>query len=582
MNNFPLPNNFTPRLWQEEFFEAFYRKCIAEGNPNFMLEACPGAGKTPVSGAIAFALLTLGLVKWIIIVVPTDHLRNQFARDCYQFFDLDLYHGTGHFATSDYQGEVITYSQLAANPGFYAKRCLLFGGKVLNIGDEIHHVGDLNTWGEAYREAFACVKYRLFTSGTPFRSDTQEILGGWIAYTVDRDQNKRSVSDYRYGYDRGVSDDVVRHVIFPAYEGDFSWIRNGQLHNKTFAEARNEQEENDALKTALMSEGGWIKETLEQAHRKLMDIRMDEHIDAAGVLICRDKNHAEECARVLESITGEKPLVVTSDDKLSSSKITEFATASGSNTPAWIVSIKMVSEGVDIKRLRVAVYATNILTEMFFRQVMGRIIRVIGGYEDETAYFYVPAHSTLLKYVEEIKEERIHLIEASYLTKNKTLVNNDDNGEGAKPGNCQPLSLTIPVSSTGYEKEQFFDGLKLSPDEIEKAGIWKKQLKLREPEAKIAALLKLHEAGNKPTPSIANYDSSYQQSFETKTERIKKLKSKIKSRAFYLSRLRQIEPKSIHQEWKEMGNKWSSQCPDELELSRKLNWIEEQILISRG
>ena len=35
----------------------------------------------------------------------------------------------------------------------------------------------------------------------------------------------------------------------------------------------------------------------------------------------------------------------------------------------------MVSEGVDVPRLRVGVYATTARTELFFRQVVGRFVR---------------------------------------------------------------------------------------------------------------------------------------------------------------------------------------------------------------
>ncbi len=35
----------------------------------------------------------------------------------------------------------------------------------------------------------------------------------------------------------------------------------------------------------------------------------------------------------------------------------------------------MISEGVDIRRLRILVYATNIVTELAFRQITGRIVR---------------------------------------------------------------------------------------------------------------------------------------------------------------------------------------------------------------
>lgn len=102
--------------------------------------------------------------------------------------------------------------------------------------------------------------------------------------------------------------------------------------------------------------------------------------------------------------------VVTNDDKVASAKIAAFAKASGSQAPAWIVTVKMVSEGVNIPRLQVGVYASNVLTEMVFRQVVGRIIRVIDKNKYETAFFYFPAHPTLIEYAMTIKQERCHVV----------------------------------------------------------------------------------------------------------------------------------------------------------------------------
>ena len=192
-----LPAGFKLRDWQKRFLTTFLNKCVTEKKSSFLLEACPAAGKSIGQMCPAYILRNLGLIKWTTVVVPTDHLRTQMGVEIYKIFGLDLYYGTDRFAIEDYQGEVITYAQLAANPNLYKARCALFGNRVMVVGDEIHHLGEKNSWGQAFKTAFSDVAYRLLTSGTPFRSDNQKILGDCINYKLDQEGNYISVPDFR-------------------------------------------------------------------------------------------------------------------------------------------------------------------------------------------------------------------------------------------------------------------------------------------------------------------------------------------------------------------------------------------------
>ena len=78
----------------------------------------------------------------------------------------------------------------------------------------------------------------------------------------------------------------------------------------------------------------------------------------------------------------------------------------------WLVAVNMVSEGVDIPRLRVGVYATNVLTEMYFRQVVGRFVRMQEGVpKPQRAWLYLPKDATFVHYAKHIKAERDHVLE---------------------------------------------------------------------------------------------------------------------------------------------------------------------------
>jgi len=73
----------------------------------------------------------------------------------------------------------------------------------------------------------------------------------------------------------------------------------------------------------------------------------------------------------------------------------------------------MVSEGVDIPRLRVGVYATAARTELFFRQVVGRFIRTTPGPRRQMSYLLMPADPRLKALAHEIELERRHALDLS-------------------------------------------------------------------------------------------------------------------------------------------------------------------------
>ncbi|HAH54928.1 MAG TPA: hypothetical protein DCM02_06500 [Flavobacterium sp.] len=526
------------------------------------------------------------LIDWVIVIVPTDHLRNQFAKDALEF-KIELHHSVEYLPenltnSGDYQGEVLTYAQIGSKADLYRIRTHKKQGKVLVIGDEIHHLSDDNSWGNAFQESFKEVKYRLFTSGTPFRSDKQKILSDWISY-----KDGYATPDYQYDYAKALKDGVVRNVIFPSYDGKFTWMRgyDGSILKKSFAETETKQEESEALKAALLPDGGWIQETLESAHKQLLSIREWEHKNAGGLLVCMSKDYAEKSAKTLEKITGEKPIVVHSDDPESSEKIKRFADAKGSNASKWIVAVKMISEGVSIKRLRVAVYATNILTLMFFLQLMGRITRIIGDYQDETAYFYVPSHPTLSEYVKDIES-----VVSEWEKADDDFDKSDKQNRQNKELEELPLFASRPLASTGYEDAQYLGGDKILPEELKEA----RRLKSLDPklgyihDAHLAQILRTANP-DKEHINENTEDKKSSKSNTTKTERCKKLRTEIQNKVRYLARLcgsndenRTEIIKLIHNKANEVAIKGKPQNKaTEQELENKLQFILDKIAWSQ-
>ena len=345
------------RNWQRAAYDAYFRG----SQRDFLLVATPGAGKTTFALTLAAELLARREVAAVTVVTPTEHLKHQWAQAAHRMgiaIDPAFSNAQGK-AAADFNGVAVTYAQVAAHPALHMQRTL--ARRTLVIFDEIHHTGDALSWGEAARTAFDPARRRLGLTGTPFRSDTNPIP--FVTYARDADGSLRSMADYTYGYGPALADGVVRPVIFLAYSGEMRWRnRAGDELGGTLGAPMTPDQLGYAWRTALDPGGAWIARVLEAADRRLTEVRRGMP-DAAGLVIASDHADAREYARLLQQISGARPVVVLSDDPAASKKIARFA-ASGDR---WMVAVRMVSEGVDIPRLAVGVYATSVGTALVLR-----------------------------------------------------------------------------------------------------------------------------------------------------------------------------------------------------------------------
>jgi superfamily II DNA or RNA helicase len=369
---------------------------------DFLLVATPGSGKTAWALTVAAELLARREIAAITVVTPTEHLKHQWAQAARGLrIALDpAYRNAQGRASADYTGVAVTYAQVAAHPALHRQRTQ--NRPTLVIFDEIHHAGDALSWGEAIREAFEPARRRVGLTGTPFRSDANPIP--FVTYAPGADGSSRSRADYVYGYGPALDDGVVRPVIFLAYSGEMRWrTRAGDEITGTLGAPMTAEQLAQAWRTALDPEGEWVTRVLEAADRRLTEVRRGMP-DAAGLVIAGDHADARAYAALLRRVTGTRPVVVLSDDRLASKKIAQFALSD----ERWMVAVRMVSEGVDIPRLAVGVYATSIGTALFFAQAVGRFVRV--RRRGETASVFLPSIPALLGYAAELEAERDHVL----------------------------------------------------------------------------------------------------------------------------------------------------------------------------
>ena len=397
----------------------------AHSATSFLASATPAAGKTTFGLHVAHWMLRAKFVSRVVVAGPTTHICRQWAADAGRYgIDLEPNRPNSDGPESaDFHGVAVTYQTIAAGPDTH--RLAAARRPTLLIADEPHHMGDQAAWGLQTRRAFDGARFRLLLSGTPFRSDNSAIP--WVTY----DEDGLSRADYAYGYPQALVDRVCRPITFLPYDGEMEWVSDGRLRSADFDLVLPAAEAARRLRTALSPEGEWMGEVLRDGDARLSEVRADGHPDAGGLVIASDQEHARAIAARLGSISGEQPELVMSDEPGASRRIADFA----SSDRRWLVSVLMVSEGVDIPRLRVGVYATAARTELFFRQVVGRFIRATPRPRRQMSYLLMPADPRLKALAHEIELERRHALDLSPGAEEEEGEEVDDSGsEQGEPG----------------------------------------------------------------------------------------------------------------------------------------------------
>lgn len=394
------PDGSKLRAWQRAAIAKYEETFPVD----FLATATPGAGKTTFALTVAARLKQMRLIDRVIVVAPTDHLRTQWAMNATAFglsLDPNLKNSTGPVRPGT-DGYATTYAQVAAHPLLHRRRTEM--KRTLVILDEIHHAGDALSWGEAVREAFTPASRRLSLTGTPFRTKPEERIP-FVQYEEVGDGELQSTADYAYGYGNALSDGVVRPVVFAAYAGRSRWRNSaGEVLSGSLGDGGTKKSEEAAWKTALNPRGRWVPHVLVAADQRITDLRQSGVPDAGGLVLATDQESARAYAKVLELVTGHKPVLVLSDDPKSSAKIEAFRTS----TERWLVAVRMVSEGVDVPRLCVIAWLTSYRTPLFFAQAVGRAVR--SRARGETATVFLPAVRPLLALAAELEEERNHVV----------------------------------------------------------------------------------------------------------------------------------------------------------------------------
>jgi superfamily II DNA or RNA helicase len=524
---------FKPRRWQEEFFRQWMARVIN----TFLLIVIPGGGKTMAALEAARRWMSAGSDRRLIVVVPTDNLRDQWREESVKF-GVELQ--TKEFGTNfkhGFQGGVVTYSLVASQPLVFRKLCSV--APTMVIFDEIHHCGEDASFGRGVWQAFELAAERLLLSGTAWRSDGTQIP--WVQY----DGNGFAVADYSYDYPHALNDEVVRFLVFDYSRGTITHDLTGDT--QTLSSESTEDDAARLLRRLLDARGEFVREQIRQAHQKLLDVRAS-FPDAGAIAACIDQSHAVLVAQVIRDVTGCEPSVIVSDAEFENDTVRSFR----DGKKEWIVAVRKVSEGTDIKRLQVLCYLTNTTSELFFRQLVGRVSRY-RGIEDREAYVYLPADPRLIACAQNIENAQV-----------QALKNQRDTDIPERDQDDRHAESLFDTFSTAHDgTDLVMIGSEAVSEELARQ-IQHIAEKTATPMQKVLEIMQHLGQGQQQA-------QVFEPAGESKEEAMDALRRKCNSQAFRLSKLAKCEVQEIHCRFKPQKDM------TEEELRRKLGAIRSEV-----
>lgn len=405
------------RQWQAEAIRIVRDTILREP---VLIEACPGAGKTQFGLEVAYRLAVEGKISRVLVVTPSLGIADGWNRAASSASPgaptLPLRSQRDWRPVDpigdDWLGAVITYQSLFASTEMFLAHATDPGHRTLIIFDEVHHAGTHAAWGAAAQEAFSTGAAAILSlTGTPFRTNRDAIV-------FVPSEGGPARPHYRYSYDEAIRDGACRPVQFVETRGATTFrTEDGKVHTVTFSDDNlSEIGERRRLRAALewIEDGSIAAKMLVDANDYLIALRKRGDKDAGGLVVCVDCDHAAAVAAYMSKhIIRQRPVVACSrlHDASDPTPVNALRRFADSHAP-WIVAVNMVSEGIDIRRLRVVVYLTNRLTLLAFRQIVGRVVRTDPANVDDHGRVYIPADPRLLEMSRHITD-RVDLLPPS-------------------------------------------------------------------------------------------------------------------------------------------------------------------------
>lgn len=378
------------RVWQQECIDLAIKK-FKYDQKHFLVLATPGSGKTHMSATLANKLMNEDLIDLVLCFSPSTLVSFDFKEALSTQLNAKFDGKIGAV------GQSLTYQYMQYLDDRFWELFSTF--RVLVIFDEIHHCSGSNTsnansWGEQIiLNIQEKATYTIALTGTPWRSDNMPIALSNYCY-----KTQKILCDYSYGLKEAIMDNVCRMPQIIAIDNDqISVTKNDEQESFTsFLELLSQTVlpfkeiiENDEV----------IEQLLTRANKKLQSTRLINP-NAGGLIIASSVNHANQIFYILKNKLNKHATIVTYKEDMPSDLIRDYRTSN----EEWIISVGMISEGTNIPRLQICCHLTNIKTEMHYRQILGRILRVTDSH-DQTAILYMLSEPKLVEYAYRVNQD---------------------------------------------------------------------------------------------------------------------------------------------------------------------------------
>lgn len=374
------------RKWQSKCVKAALEHFKLKSKHFFVL-ATPGSGKSIMAAELAAQLFQQNNIDLVLCLSPSAEVRDGISRT-FNSHRPDIFHdGIGSIVVS------MTYQKLLTLDDGFLKPAL--NKRLLVILDEVHHCSGggesiPNAWGsKILNQILAYATYTLSLSGTPWRTDKLPIA--LAKYCI----NDSLIVNYQYGLAQAISDGVCRRPIVTLIDNDIC-----KINNKTYTSISDALTKTELMYQQIVEDGTALKHILKLSIKKLNSIR-SKTPDAAGLVVAYSIEHARKIKKLLEMTFGQTADIVTYREKHAQQIIKNFRNGNAQ----WIVSVGMIAEGTDIPRLHVCCHITTVRTELYFRQILGRIMRLRAIDNSNVCYLFTFAEPDLKRFADNIQIE---------------------------------------------------------------------------------------------------------------------------------------------------------------------------------
>lgn len=405
------------RSWQSEAIAKALNWLVEKKtDTRFLLNVAPGAGKTICACVIAKELLGKNEIERVVVIAPRTEVVRQWGSEFKKVTGRYMSKITGGDSVFTDSGVDVCATWQAIESLEDGFQILCRQNKTLVICDEYHHAAIEAAWGIGANQSFEDAKYRLLLSGTPIRTDGARTVAHDDEGIIELDEE----GTYSLTYGEAVNLKYCRPTTFHRHEGMFDVVLPDKekitVSSKSEGNLPSEYDRISGLQEAINfyklactpkylsdettpDKNSYQASMLNAGITKLNEAR-EILPNAGGLVIARNIRMADYMKKIL-GMMGEKPIIVHSDISNPEDKIAQFK---NTNT-RWLVSVGMISEGVDIPRLRVLVYLPASQTELTFRQSMGRVVRTHGHNDISCAYVVMPSIATFEDYAFRVEEE---------------------------------------------------------------------------------------------------------------------------------------------------------------------------------